>query len=48
MPAEQELFECCYEGVCPDCQTELPIDVQEGEECVNCGHVFWLPKENDA
>jgi len=30
-----------YEGgVCPDCGEEIPDDVDEGEDCSNCGHTF--------
>ncbi len=32
---------------CPDCNEEIPLTVQEGEECLNCGHVFWIEREND-
>lgn len=28
------------DGVCPDCQEEIPDDAVEGEECSNCGHVW--------
>jgi rubredoxin len=27
-------------GECPDCGENIPDDVQSGEECANCGHVF--------
>jgi hypothetical protein len=31
-----------YEGgLCPDCSELIPQDVEEGEECANCGHVFY-------
>lgn len=33
----KELYE---NGLCPDCQEEIPDDAQEGQECENCGHVF--------
>jgi hypothetical protein len=29
------------DGVCPDCGEPIPQDVEEGSECVNCGHVFY-------
>lgn len=32
---------------CPDCGKEIPYDVEEGEECSNCGHAFFLPTPND-
>jgi uncharacterized Zn finger protein len=28
-------------GECPDCGEEIPDDVVAGDECKNCGHVFW-------
>jgi len=28
------------DGLCPDCNLEIPDDVVEGQECQNCGHVF--------
>ncbi len=28
-------------GECPDCGESIPDDVSEGDECENCGHVFW-------
>lgn len=29
------------EGVCPDCQTEIPIGAPEGWSCPNCGHACY-------
>jgi hypothetical protein len=28
-------------GKCPDCLMEIPDDVHDGDECQNCGHVFY-------
>ena len=39
--------DCYPDGRCPDCETTIPDDVREGEECVNCGHIFWLEREDD-
>lgn len=37
-----------YEGgVCPDCLEEIPDDYEEGDECDNCGHVFYGLRDND-
>jgi len=43
----------CYEGgVCPDCGKDIPVEAGHGDECLNCGHIFWFervtddPKEN--
>ena len=32
------------DGVCPDCSEDIPDDCVDGQECSNCGHVFY--KEN--
>lgn len=40
--SDSELIKDSYEGgVCPDCQENIPDDVMEGQECDNCGHVFY-------
>lgn len=26
---------------CPDCGENIPYDVIDGEECENCGHIFY-------
>ena len=26
---------------CPDCGEEIPIMATGGDECKNCGHIFW-------
>jgi hypothetical protein len=37
-----------YENwVCPDCLLPIPEDIQEGESCVDCGHVFCIERESD-
>ena len=28
-------------GECPDCGKDIPDDVSGGDECSNCGHVFY-------
>lgn len=33
------------EGRCPDCFDDIPVDMEEGGECENCGHVFYLKRE---
>jgi hypothetical protein len=33
------------DGICPDCGIDIPDDVEEGEGCKNCGHVFWSDDE---
>jgi hypothetical protein len=38
----------CYTNAqCPDCNEMIPFDVEEGNECSNCGHVFTITKECD-
>jgi hypothetical protein len=34
-------------GMCPDCDEPIPDDVNEGDSCKNCGHVFWEDTEDD-
>jgi len=34
------------DGECPDCGTPIGDDVEFGESCPNCGHVFNGPNEN--
>ena len=29
-------------GECPDCCEPIPDDCGDGDECWNCGHVFWF------
>ena len=29
---------------CPDCGEPIPEDIGDGEECINCGHVFYAPE----
>jgi rubredoxin len=35
-------------GECPDCGEKIPSVAIEGDECGNCGHVFWLTKAEEA
>lgn len=32
---------------CPDCGEPIPEDLQEGQDCRNCGHIFCLEKKDD-
>lgn len=34
-------------GECPDCGTPIPDEATAGDECSNCGHVFWHAQDND-
>jgi len=34
-----------YDGTCPDCGEDIPEDVKSGQECLNCGHVFYRYRE---
>lgn len=38
----QRVLDSYENGECPDCGETIPIKAGEGEECANCGHVFWL------
>ena len=31
-------------GLCPDCNLSIPNNAVEGDECINCGHVWWNTK----
>ena len=33
--------------LCPDCFHGIPKTVKDGESCLNCGHVFNVPKDDD-
>jgi len=35
-------------GLCPDCQEDIPENAQHEENCVNCGHVWNVPGPCDA
>jgi regulator of replication initiation timing len=30
-----------YKDGCPDCGEPIPPDIEEGQECCQCGHIFW-------
>ena len=32
-------------GLCPDCGDDIKEDTQSGEDCLNCGHVFYKDEE---
>lgn len=45
---EEELVKDHYVGgLCPDCDLPVPDTATEGEECENCGHVFWTAHQAD-
>jgi hypothetical protein len=37
-----ELQQAYEFGACPDCSEDIPSYAVEGDECGNCGHVFYL------
>jgi len=47
MPFTREQIEEVYPNAeCPDCGEEIPSKlVGDGDECKNCGHVFWITQE---
>ena len=34
-------------GECPDCGQDIPDNVEAGQACTNCEHVFGEPAPND-
>ena len=42
-----EVKDCYENGVCPDSQEGIPNDVENGQACVNCEHVFYYSSETD-
>ena len=42
-----EVKDAYEEGICPDCNADIPDDVKDGEACKYCGHVFWKISEYD-
>lgn len=36
------------DGICPDCGETIPDNVQDGEQCANCDHVFCGPRPDDG
>jgi len=37
-----------YEGgLCPDCGADIPNEVEDGDACENCGHVFVAEHADD-
>ncbi len=45
--SNKSISECYPDGVCPDCGEEIPDDCTEGQECNNCGHVFYFEHDDD-
>lgn len=33
------------DDICPDCGEKISDILGDGDECSNCGHVFWAPEE---
>ena len=29
------------DGICPDCSLDIPDNMVDGGECINCGHIFY-------
>ena len=43
--AESKAIIANYDGgLCPDCGRKIRRNVKEGDDCRNCGHVFYGPK----
>lgn len=41
MSFDNDVLNAYENQVCPDCQEDIPHDVENGDECKNCGHVFY-------
>ena len=39
-----KIKESYEDGVCPDCQENIPHNVVNGTNCSNCGHIFYTSK----
>jgi len=47
-PTESQRIRKSYpDEECPDCGEPIPKNVVDGQACKNCGHVYYLPREND-
>lgn len=38
---EEDISDNYPNGVCPDCGKTIPDDIIPGQDCTNCGHVFY-------
>jgi hypothetical protein len=47
-PAESAVKGSYENGMCPDCGYEIPNDVQDGDKCANCPHVFYDETEDNS
>lgn len=41
------VYDAYSDGVCPDCGEEIPDNIEEGEDCTNCGHTFHAARSDD-
>lgn len=47
-PVESAVKGSYENGACPDCGYEIPNDVQDGDRCENCPHVFYDETKDNA
>ena len=47
-PVESSVKGSYENGACPDCGYEIPNDVQDGDRCENCPHVFYDETKDNA
>ena len=36
-----QIKEQYIDGECPDCGETIPDGIEDGDECPNCGHIFY-------
>lgn len=47
-PQETGMRDHYDDGRCPDCGEEISYYCEDGEECENCGHVFYFPESDTS
>ena len=43
---ESSLIKTIYNNECPDCGDSISENVLNGDQCENCGFIFWLETED--
>lgn len=46
-PSKVKVKDAYEGGVCPDCGEPISENATPGDECLNCGHVFWPDTPSD-
>lgn len=47
IPSNNPVWDAYRDGECPDCGAGIPMNVEAGHSCWNCGHVFCAEKGDD-